>query len=491
MNPKLSRNLVGTYFCVLTLLISSSHLSAQCRKLVWADEFNKASAQVSRTNWSFGSGNNYDCLHYFTDRPENATVSNGTLKIIAREEPYMGFDYTSALLFRKDKIGWRYGRIEASIKLPSTPGFVPAFWMMPSDDMYGWWPNSGEIDIMEYVTTNPNLTHGGVHFSAGNTPGTTSVPDAETAFHVYAIEWTEEQMEFYVDDTNFVTVYNDHTGSEYWPFDQPFYVILNLAVGGSWCGPPTEETIFPAIMEVDYVRAYQDLEDITISGNGFIPYDSENVVYSVPDIEDATYSWSVSGHGNIVSGQNSHEIDVNWDCFGGEVVAEVESGFCTQSIEYPVFVTSNYLMNPGFEKGVKYWTSRVNYLLTASMRLTTEEAHNGDASIDVNVQTLGNNPWDIQLSQQVLIIETGKQYEISFWAKADGNDRRMSTTVINTETYFVYGGESFTLTTDWSKYAFQFTPSVSADVALNIDLGLTTGQFYLDDIVFTTPELSS
>jgi len=160
MKQKFKNNLIIIYSCIFILFVFPSLVKAQCERLVWADEFNGTT--VDQTKWQFGYGNTGG-LHYYTDREENATISDGTLKIIAREESYMGFDYTSALLFIKNKFGWRYGRMEASIKLPGTPGFVPAFWMMPSDDIYGWWPNSGEIDIMEYVTTLPDTIHGTIH----------------------------------------------------------------------------------------------------------------------------------------------------------------------------------------------------------------------------------------------------------------------------------------------------------------------------------------
>ena len=189
---------------IVIMLISPVLLHAQNQILVWSDEFDGAA--VDRSKWSFGYGYNWDNVHIYTDREENARVTDGKLQIIAREESYGGQDYTSALIRSQHLAAWRYGRIEARIKLPGSPGFVPAFWMLPEDNIYGWWPASGEIDIMEFPSTYVDKIHGTVHTEAynlffGDPPlGTSlSVPDAATAFHVYAIEWDEEKIDFYVD----------------------------------------------------------------------------------------------------------------------------------------------------------------------------------------------------------------------------------------------------------------------------------------------------
>ena len=384
MKLKFRNRLIFAYFSLLLLLVCPIVLSAQCWKHVWADEF--VGNSVDETKWRYGYGNPYGLLNFYTDRTENVFVSDGTLKIIARKEAYNGFNYTSGLLKIKDNLGWRYGKIEASIKLPGTPGFVPAFWMMPINYHYGWWPTCGEIDIMEYVTTMPPTIYGTIHSKYYNwfsgievaKGGTVDVPGAETAFHVYAIEWTENKIDFFVDGNKYFTYTDPNSGFEKWPFDQPFSIILNLAVGGDWCGPPTENTVFPAVMEIDYVRVYQYLDDIKISGVDYVEYNSENVTYTVPEINDATYSWDIPGGAEIVSGQNTSKVEVNWNYFGGDLKASVSSDGCSETIEYPVMVSSNILKNPGFEKGVKYWISRVSHLVSANTQLTTEEAHSGD-----------------------------------------------------------------------------------------------------------------
>lgn len=239
------------------------------RKLVWSDEFNKAGLPDS-TKWAYevggnGWGNNE--LEYYTSRrPENARIENGKLIIEARKEAYSGRDYTSARLFTKGKKEWKYGRIEALAKLPTGRGTWPAIWMLGDAVSTAGWPRGGEIDIMEHVGFDEGVVHGTVHTEAYNHVKQTqkgqqiTVNDATKAFHLYAIEWTADKIDFFVDDQKYYTVEKTVLGSDVaqWPFDQPFYLLLNLAVGGGWGGQKgVDESIWPQRMEVDYVRVYQ------------------------------------------------------------------------------------------------------------------------------------------------------------------------------------------------------------------------------------------
>ncbi|MBN2132622.1 MAG: glycoside hydrolase family 16 protein, partial [Sedimentisphaerales bacterium] len=330
--------------CFLVLLVGAADLNAQNRQQVWADEFNETT--IDRSTWSFDSGPANDCVHYFTDRLENARIEDGKLHIVAREESYHGYNYTAALLKTSRSVYWRYGRIEARIKLPATNGLVPAFWMMPEDDLYGWWPLSGEIDVMEHPTNQVDKIFGTVHTGAynsftGSAPqgGSVRIPDAETAFHVYAVEWTPEEIEFYVDEQRYFTFANSHTGFDVWPFDQPFYVILSMGVGGGWVGSPDATSVFPAVMEVDYVRVYQDVNDAIICGADFLPCYSEAVPYSVPHIDRARVTWSVPGDAQIASGQGTDRITVDWGILGGDVTAHIVTRSGSYTIDLPVTVS--------------------------------------------------------------------------------------------------------------------------------------------------------
>ncbi|HMU42512.1 MAG TPA: glycoside hydrolase family 16 protein [Ignavibacteriaceae bacterium] len=233
--------------------------------LVWNDEF--TAANIDLTKWEHevngdGGGNNE--LQYYTNLPTNSFIENGHLVIKAIYEDYQSRDFTSARMRTKYKGDWLYGRIEVSAKIPAGRGTWPAIWMLPTDWEYGDWPSSGEIDIMEHVGYDPNVIHGSIHTLAYNhTIGTQktaqlTVPTALTSFHKYAIEWFEDHIDFFIDDTKYFTFTNENKGWQYWPFDKRFHLILNLAVGGNWGGAEgIDVAAFPANMEVDYVRIYK------------------------------------------------------------------------------------------------------------------------------------------------------------------------------------------------------------------------------------------
>ena len=234
--------------------------------LVMRDEFDMDGAPNS-TYWSYniGTGNNgwgNNELQYYTDRPENVVVEDGMLKITARQELYMGSNYTSARILTKGKIEQKYGRIEARIKLPLGRGLWPAFWMIGANSDTVIWPQCGEIDIMEYLGSNPTTVLGTVHgpgYSAGESISKSyTLPNSrfDTDFHIFGIEWGEDYINYYIDDVLYNQITPDDVPGE-WVFNQPFYIILNMAVGGNLPGSPNSETVFPQTMLVDYIRIYQ------------------------------------------------------------------------------------------------------------------------------------------------------------------------------------------------------------------------------------------
>jgi beta-glucanase (GH16 family) len=237
------------------------------RQLVWSDEFNGA-GPPDPAKWGYnvgGHGWGNRELQYYTDAdPDNARLEDGKLIVEARKETFGENAYTSARLVSRTKGEWTYGRVEARAKLPSGRGTWPAIWMLPTVEKLKW-PDDGEIDIMEYVGFNPGVVHGTVHTKAYNHSidtqkgGQTPVPDASTAFHVYAIEWTPDRIDWFVDGRPYYSFANDKTGNkETWPFNAPFHLILNLAVGGNWGGEKgVDESIWPQRMEVDWVRVYR------------------------------------------------------------------------------------------------------------------------------------------------------------------------------------------------------------------------------------------
>jgi beta-glucanase (GH16 family) len=265
--------LITFFLSTITGMAFSANTSAQTPgKLVWYDEFNY-SGRPDSNKWGYdlgdgcpnvcGWGNNE--LEYYTNYPKNVRVESGSLIIEAHTEAKGGKPYTSGRVVSRTKGDWLYGRIEVRAKLPEGRGTWPAIWMLPTDWKYGGWPASGEIDIMEHVGFDPTIIHGTIHTETYNhgkgtqKEGKITVPTAMTEMHVYAVNWTKDKMDFFVDDKLYHTVVRDpNEDFKGWPFDQRFHLIMNLAVGGNWGGTKgVDTTIWPRRMEVDYVRVYQ------------------------------------------------------------------------------------------------------------------------------------------------------------------------------------------------------------------------------------------
>ena len=235
------------------------------KKLVWSEEFNYNGLPDS-SKWNYdvggdGYGNN-EAQFYTKNRLENARVENGNLVIEARKENWENSKYTSARLLTRGKHAWKYGVFEVRAKLPKGRGTWPAIWMM-SENMKEW-PDDGELDIMEHVGYNQGFIHATAHTKKYNhiintqKTDTLFVKDASEKFHVYKMDWSAEKIDVFVDDKKFYTYINSEKTYEAWPFDQPFFMILNLAVGGNWGGKEgLDDTIFPQKFYVDYVRVYQ------------------------------------------------------------------------------------------------------------------------------------------------------------------------------------------------------------------------------------------
>ncbi len=257
--------IVTLFFMILSCSNDETQTVARFTELVMQDEFDTDGAPNS-TIWDYdigtgtnGWGNNE--LQFYTDRVDNVKVENGVLLITAKEESYEGSAYTSARLLTKGLFEQTYGRFEARIRLPYGQGIWPAFWLLGANDNEVW-PQIGEIDIMEYRGQEPTKILGSVHgpgYSAGEaiTKSYSLENDRfDTGFHVFGIEWGPEYINFYADDV----LYNQITPADVtgeWVFDQPFYILMNVAIGGSFVGSPNSETTFPQTMLVDYVRVYK------------------------------------------------------------------------------------------------------------------------------------------------------------------------------------------------------------------------------------------
>jgi beta-glucanase (GH16 family) len=243
-------------------------------QLVWQDEFEGET--IDPDNWNFeigGSGWGNNEWQFYTDRPENVRLEDGNLVIEARQEKFVTRNYTSGRLKTQDLHAFTYGRFEARMKLPQGQGIWPALWMLGDDIGTVGWPRSGEIDIMEHIGREPTRVHGTVHgpgYSGSGGIGhyKTFPPGAlYEEFHTFAVEWDPEEIRWYVDDEQFFQVTPKSVRGD-WVYDHPFFIIINLAVGGNWPGYPDETTVFPQFLTVDYVRVYQRPDNIRVqSGN--------------------------------------------------------------------------------------------------------------------------------------------------------------------------------------------------------------------------------
>jgi beta-glucanase (GH16 family) len=262
MNNRVALFLSAALWCVL-FIGAPARAATVYTNLLWSDEFNGPT--IDRSNWTFdigggGWGNNE--LEFYTDRTENARIENGLLVIEARKEKYRNRSYTSARLKTQGLRNFKYGRIESRMKITYGQGLWPAFWMLGSNVTTVGWPGCGEVDIMENIGREPAIVHGTLHgpgYSGANGVGgayTLSQGAFADNFHVFAIEWYPDHIDWFVDNTRYLTKSSTSLPGP-WVFDHPFFILLNVAVGGSWPGNPDARTVFPQFLYVDYVRVYQ------------------------------------------------------------------------------------------------------------------------------------------------------------------------------------------------------------------------------------------
>ena len=334
--------------------------------LVWSDEFDapdidmtKWSYEVGTGNWGWGNGE----AQYYTDNSNNSFIEDGKLIIKAIRQSYSGSDYTSARMVTKNKGDWTYGRIEVRAKLPAGTGTWPAIWMMPTDSEYGGWPDSGEIDIMEHVGFDPGAIHATCHNDTYNwydgippPGGELNVNDFDENFHTYTLEWTESSLKWFVDETLYYTYSNTSSWST-WPYNYDFFIILNIAIGGTWGGQQgIDDGIFPVQMEVEYVRVYQ--------GDGGTEPESSDVTFLV-DMQNEQIDESgvyVSGGDAQLAGpagilMSDSDNDNIWS-----VTIPLESGTYTYKFRNGYY---DYWDGPGWEDansleecGVGEWNDR-------------------------------------------------------------------------------------------------------------------------------------
>ena len=414
--------------------------------MVWNDEFDGTALDTDKwrtENKGDGFGNNEE--QYY--KPDNAVVQDGKLVIQAKKENYGGRSYTSAKLF--SKADWKYGKFEASIKLPVGQGFWPAFWMMPTDGVYGGWAASGEVDIMEAKgrlpkTTSGTLHYGGAYPSNKYTGADQVFPDGQTIneFHTYSIEWEPGEFRWYVDGRLFQTQKSWNTnganGEEPYsfpaPFDQKFYLMLNLAIGGNFDGgiKPSDD-MFPTRMEVDYVRVYN------LTGR---PYKTPEAP-SVPKEPLPDGARQPDATGNLVN-------DVNF-----------ENGINNNP------EGSDELFGDG-------WNYVHNAQFGGAANVTVEDV-GGTKFAKVNVTNRGSQAYSVQL-EQLTTVGKGRWYKYSFDAKADKN-RTLSTKLGGGPTggWAAYSDSySASLTTQLKHFEYVFQMAAASDILTRIEFNCAT-----------------
>jgi beta-glucanase (GH16 family) len=337
-------------YLILFFLLCSSILMAQqkCYQLVWSDEFNDTSLNSNVWNIEVndnGGGNNE--LQYYTARPENIRLEDGNLVIEARKENYLTRNYTSGRITTQNKVFFKLGRIEARMKLPYGKGIWPAFWLLGQSISTISWPNCGEIDIMEMIGggTNDSRVYTTLHWGPvtnGTHPsyGTSyTLPSGKFAddYHIFAIEWDENSIRGYCDNTQYYNIDISKAGLE--AFHKNFFIIFNLAVGGNWPGNPDATTVFPQQMLVDYVRVYKKSSDFTIQGTTEA-FEQDSVQFKVADFSDSLdYQWTIPASTTLIQ-NNVNSVLLKWGCNSDTVRLKIKSKCDSTIYTFPVKLKS-------------------------------------------------------------------------------------------------------------------------------------------------------
>ncbi len=447
--------------------------------LVWNDEFDGDSLDTTKWDYQYGTGSQYGLdgwgnseLQYYTDRTENVRVEDGKLIITAikEEEKYEGMPYTSGrirTMTNEDEaiFSTTYGWVEARIKMPSGEGLWPAFWMLPVDeDIYGGWAASGEIDIMEARGRLPERAGGTAHYGKvwpNNVykgedyvfPEGTDITD----YHVYALEWEPTALRWYVDGECFYTLdkwysQGKASGAEYTfpaPYDVPFYILLNLAVGGTFDSEANlENAEYPATMEVDFVRVYHKEEGYETEEL------QEGIVIDTRDTEGfAAYAESYAD-GEFI-------VDKELSTMNTEAIRNTDTGVVADSKDWQ-FAVGNF---------------------GGAATAEVEELEEGNfARIDIT--SGGDQTYAVQLIQHLPVIE-GYTYQVSFDAKASENRSIVvSPSGDGDNSWVKYSTKEFAIGTELENYSFMFKMNSGTDptARLEFNLGLNTGSIWIGNV---------
>ncbi|MFZ6012638.1 MAG: family 16 glycosylhydrolase [Bacteroidota bacterium] len=321
------RHVKNSFLLFLVINFLWAHVArGQGEILVWSDEFNvDGTPNPAYWGYDLGTGNGWgnNEVQNYTNNSQNVRIENGILIIEAIKS---GGTWTSARMKSQGKKNFKYGKIVFRAKLPTGTGTWPALWMLGENISSIGWPACGEIDVMEHVGKDPGVVHGSLHssssFGATVNTGVKTVSTFNTEFHTYEALWTEEKIQFSIDGTPFYTYQPAVKNSSTWPFNTPFFIIMNIAMGGNF-GGPIDASLTQARLEVDYVRVYEPLSGITLDGPNIVEKNQTGIKFKTNTLDGASYQWTLPEGAQIVSGEGTSEITVNWGQFEGEVKVKV------------------------------------------------------------------------------------------------------------------------------------------------------------------------
>ncbi|EDY83305.1 Glycosyl hydrolases family 16 [Verrucomicrobiia bacterium DG1235] len=452
-------------------------------QLVWSDEFETEGLPNAQW-WDYEEGyiRNEEAQYYTVAREENARIENGSLIIEARRDNFEGRPITSASLHSSRSASWTYGKIEVRAQLATGRGTWPAIWMLGDNIGEAGWPGCGEIDIMEYVGYELETVYGTVHTTAYNHVANTEVggnlqfDDLTETMHSYSIEWSPDEIRFFVDDQNYFTFTNDGTGNDAtWPFHRPQHLKLNLAIGGGWGGSQgIDNAIFPARFLIDYVRVYQRKEsppytiDLQSSGPGNLRVEPEKESY--------------------VDGE---QITLIADPDIGTRLGKWKNVQVPRALEVPLVVNRSLqiqadFLNPNalnrntdFSDQLSGWYNWIGGGAAANIAATSQEA----ALIDVTQS--GSEDWHVQFGQGGLPLESGKRYQLQFDASASsGSPSLVAALAMNSEPFTTYTSNVTQLTSSPLTFTLDYTHNTVTNPNTRIEfrLGRAAGSVTLDNV---------
>jgi beta-glucanase (GH16 family) len=499
-------------YVILLVLISHVVMQAQNQFTYWAEEFNY-SGLPDPAKWNMetgggGWGNNES--QYYTDNLANAQVANGVLTITAKEQTIGSNPYTSARITTKDKFEFKYGKIEARIKLPYGQGIWPAFWMLGENIYSAGWPACGEIDIMEMVggAGNDNVCHSTIHWDHNGTHAyygqSYTLPSGifANAYHIFTAEWNNQEIRTYMDGIHYYTA--DITPSELNEFHNEFFIIMNLAVGGNWPGYPNASTVFPQTMKVDYIRVYKDDFPQPIIDGPSMVAQGDTVSYSTLYIPELSYDWDLPSDAIIFSGSDSSVVTAIWGATTDYITVEASGGTIAKTSD-PYLVTaactSEVSLSHVNSQNQLMWQVQPTASNTISLSGTNELEVNYDIAVPPNNAHIFyelpsiQNFWAIPKMKLRLKTETGNPpanlridlYDVN---GVNGQSNHFSIDPINSD------GNYHTYYHNFSEApSGNFRIDKVAEIRIYINFGNfvmpNSGKFWILPIEMVTPDVSS